>query len=306
MSARDFSGIRTDSELPDPFQVRPPENVSAFLDEFVCSTASKLNELERLALNGESPANDQEHVATARRILHNIKGDAGILGIDDINEFCHQAEFALEELADHARTDMLLRARDWLTAATTHLAHPTTAPASDPVETPAKSPVETPVRTDVQTADITQSPARNKKTIKCLIVEDDFTSRKLLQIYLTGHADCDIAVNGREATEVIRQSLANHEPYDLLCLDINMPEMNGQEALKIIRQIEKEHGIEGLDSVKAIMTTSMDDRKNIMDAFRSGCEAYIPKPVQKAALLEQLVKLELIEKGINRHESTDC
>lgn len=133
--------------------------------------------------------------------------------------------------------------------------------------------------------------------MKCLIVEDDFTARKLLQIYLSDYADCFIAVNGHEAVEAVRQALDEAQPYDLICLDIMMPEMNGHKALEAIRRLEKEHGIGGLDGVKVIMTTALDNSKNIIGAFRKGCEAYIVKPIRKEKLFEQMEKLGLFTKS---------
>lgn len=132
--------------------------------------------------------------------------------------------------------------------------------------------------------------------MKCLIVEDDFAARKLLQVYLSDYADCFIAVNGHEAVEAIREALEEGESYDLICLDIMMPEMDGHKALEAIRQVEKEHGIGGLDGVKVIMTTALDDSKNIMGAFRTGCEAYIVKPIRKEKLLEEIKQLGLLAK----------
>ena len=130
--------------------------------------------------------------------------------------------------------------------------------------------------------------------MKCLIVEDDFAARKLLQVYLSNYADCFIAVNGHEAVEAIREALEEGESYDLICLDIMMPEMDGHKALEAIRQVEKEQGIRGLDGVKVIMTTALDDSANIMGAFRTGCEAYIVKPIRKEKLLEEMTKLGLL------------
>lgn len=131
--------------------------------------------------------------------------------------------------------------------------------------------------------------------MKCLIVDDEFAARKLLQVYLSEYADCFVAVNGQEAVEAVREAFVKEEePYDLICLDIMMPEMDGREALEAIRQIEKEHGIGGLDCVKVIMMTALDDSKNIMDAFRTGCEAYIVKPIRKEQLLQEIRHLGLL------------
>jgi len=73
-----------------------------------------------------------------------------------------------------------------------------------------------------------------------------------------------------------------------------MPNMDGREALKLIRQIENEHGIGGHDGVKVIMTTALGDSKNVMESFREGCEAYIVKPVEKDKLFEEIGKLGFI------------
>lgn len=130
--------------------------------------------------------------------------------------------------------------------------------------------------------------------MKCLIVEDDFAARRLMQRYLSSYGNSDIAVDGNEAVEAFRQATDEKELYDLICLDIMMPEMDGREALETIRQIEKEQGIGGLDCVKVIMMTALDDSENIMGAFRTGCEAYIVKPIRKEQLLQEMKKLGLL------------
>jgi two-component system, chemotaxis family, chemotaxis protein CheY len=63
--------------------------------------------------------------------------------------------------------------------------------------------------------------------MRCLIVEDDFVGRKLMQKYLSDYGECDVAVDGEEAVEAFRQAVENETPYDLICLDIMMPNMNG-------------------------------------------------------------------------------
>ncbi len=131
--------------------------------------------------------------------------------------------------------------------------------------------------------------------MKSLIVEDDFTSRNLIQIYLADMGPCHVAVNGREAVEAVTESLNERQPYDLICLDIMMPEMDGIEALVAIRELEKEKGVEGLDGVKVIMTTAKGRSEDIFDAFNTGCEAYIIKPVKKSELIAEIQELGLIE-----------
>jgi two-component system chemotaxis response regulator CheY len=130
--------------------------------------------------------------------------------------------------------------------------------------------------------------------MKILIVDDDFTSRRILLKYLSEYGTCDVAVDGKEAVEAFKMALDEDDSYDLVFLDIMMPELNGQEALKQIRQIEIQNGKFDLDGAKVIMTTSMDDAENIKTAFREQCEGYIVKPVDKVKLISKLTKLELI------------
>ena len=131
--------------------------------------------------------------------------------------------------------------------------------------------------------------------MKILIVDDDFVCRKVLDKFLSEYGECDIAVNGKEALEAFKLSFESKEPYDLICLDIMMPEMNGQELLKKIREFENENAVLSLDATKVIMTTALDDHENIKMAFREQCEAYIVKPVVKEQLIQKLRELELVK-----------
>ncbi len=128
-----------------------------------------------------------------------------------------------------------------------------------------------------------------------LIVEDSFVSRTVLQHLLEPYGDIHVAVNGKEAVEAVQVALDNGKPYDLLCLDIMMPEMDGQQALEEIRKVEDTHGIAGLDCCKVVMTTALSDAKNIMKSFRNQADGYLTKPYEAEKVKEELVKLELMK-----------
>lgn len=135
-----------------------------------------------------------------------------------------------------------------------------------------------------------------KSGLSVLIVEDDFASRKALQLFLSGHGECMVVVNGKEAVEAFEDALDTGRPFDLICMDIVMPEMDGHETLKRIRQIESERRIFGHDGVKVIMTSTNDGSGDIFGAFREGCEAYIVKPVLKDRLFDEIEKLGLFNR----------
>lgn len=130
--------------------------------------------------------------------------------------------------------------------------------------------------------------------MKTLIVEDDFTNRLLLQELLKEYGPTHGAVNGREAVAAFHQALAANQPYTLICLDILMPEMDGQTALRQMRQLEKANNIFSSDGAKVIMTTALEHPKDVIAAFSGLCDAYLIKPIDKAKLLATLRSLHLL------------
>jgi len=130
--------------------------------------------------------------------------------------------------------------------------------------------------------------------MKSLIVEDDFTSRLLLQTLLSRFGPCHVAVNGKEAVDAFRLTQKDGAPYDLICMDIMMPEMDGQEALHQIRKAEMAQGILSTSGVKVIMTTALDRPKDVFDSFFELCDDYLVKPIDAARLIETLSRLGLV------------
>jgi len=130
--------------------------------------------------------------------------------------------------------------------------------------------------------------------MKSLIVEDDFTSRLLLQAILSRFGECHIAVNGREAVEAFGAARASGRGYDLVCMDIMMPEMDGHSALEAIRKAEMEEGVSSGLAAKVVMTTALDSVKDVAAAFRGLCDAYLVKPINSAELIEQLREFSLV------------
>lgn len=130
--------------------------------------------------------------------------------------------------------------------------------------------------------------------MKALVVEDEFKSRTLLQRILSRYGECDVAINGEEAVEAFVHAWKEGEPYDLITMDIMMPEMDGQQALKDIREMEKKAGVEESHMVKVIMTTAYDLQEEKDEAFEWGCTEYLVKPIDKSRLMDILKKYSLL------------
>ena len=130
--------------------------------------------------------------------------------------------------------------------------------------------------------------------MRILIAEDDFASRKFMVRFLSQYGECDITVDGLEAVDAFMMALDNNEGYDLVCLDIMMPALDGYQTLKAIRDIEKERDIPEEKRAKIVMTTALNEGRNVTKAFELGCVAYAGKPIDQEKFENVLRKLELI------------
>ncbi|HXE98580.1 MAG TPA: response regulator [Dongiaceae bacterium] len=136
------------------------------------------------------------------------------------------------------------------------------------------------------------------RDLKVLIVEDSDLQADVLESIL---ADLGIdkvtkAVNGVHALKYYEEALRNGAPYSLVFLDIVMPEMDGQEALKQMRVLEKAAGIGKNDRATIIMITSLSSPADMITALIEGdCTDYVVKPVAESILRIMLVKYGFIE-----------
>ena len=126
-----------------------------------------------------------------------------------------------------------------------------------------------------------------------LVIDDDPVCRKGTELLLADFCECTFAEDGKLGYQKFLEALDDGKPYDVVTLDIQMPEMDGHETLEAIRKTERELAIEGLDGVKIIMTTSQEEPEHVFGAFREGCEAYVIKPTA-GKLYDEMVKLGLL------------
>ena len=73
-----------------------------------------------------------------------------------------------------------------------------------------------------------------------------------------------------------------------------MPEMDGQQVLRAIREFESARGVPGCDRAKVIMTTALGDRENVVQAADSDIAAYLLKPIDRQGLMEEIRSLGLL------------
>lgn len=131
--------------------------------------------------------------------------------------------------------------------------------------------------------------------MRILIAEDDLISRKYISKLLSQYGECDITVDGMEALDAYLLSVKEEKPYDLICLDIMMPKVDGVRILKAIKTLEKQQNIPLEKRAKIIMLTALSDKEYVDKTFELGCDAYATKPIDADKLKEVLQKLELIK-----------
>ena len=100
---------------------------------------------------------------------------------------------------------------------------------------------------------------------RVLVAEDNPSNYKLVEVLLRRDYDLVHAVNGAEAVELFRTQGA-----DLVLMDITMPNMDGLQALKKIR--------EGDPNAKVVMCTAMGQESMVVDAIKSGARDFVVKP----------------------------
>jgi two-component system chemotaxis response regulator CheY len=121
---------------------------------------------------------------------------------------------------------------------------------------------------------------------RVLVVDDDILNRKLILEILKGKAACDVAADGQEALIAYARSVKTKRPYQVILLDVSMPEVDGMEVLKSIRADEAKRGIPLGTGIPIIMVTA--HKEFFMNSFSTGCDDYILKPFSPSALLEKV------------------
>jgi two-component system chemotaxis response regulator CheY len=130
--------------------------------------------------------------------------------------------------------------------------------------------------------------------MKILIVDDDLFNCKLLQSILENYGPCSIAMSGGSAIQLFEEAMEKQEHFDLVCLDIMMPEKDGYETLREMRALEQDKALQLNKRSRIIMVTALEEQENKTKAFYENCDGYLVKPVERKLLEEMLGKMKLI------------
>jgi two-component system, sensor histidine kinase and response regulator len=124
---------------------------------------------------------------------------------------------------------------------------------------------------------------RNLGPLKILLAEDSLVNQKLAVALLTAHGhDVTVVGNGREAVATVA-----HERFDVVLMDVQMPEMDGLEATAAIRGRERLHG--GHVPIIAMTAHALKGDREL--CLQAGMDEYVPKPIRSDQLFETIESL---------------
>jgi two-component system chemotaxis response regulator CheY len=267
-------------------------------EEYLAECRDHLDRVETdlMAMEKGGAELDEELIHRVFRAVHSVKGGAGFFELVKVRELAHRMEEAMAQIRSRKIVPtphvvrVLLDAADRLGEL---LDDPGVSNEADITEVVGSL-------TGLCTH---QSPAaqghvggggQHGMPLRVLLVEDNFASRLLLQSFLSRYGECHIAVNGREAVEAFNSALERGQSYDLVCMDIMMPEMDGREAVRRIRAMEEARGILSTYGTKIIMTTAVDEIKDVVLCFKELCDAYLVKPIDLSKLVGHLRAYRLV------------
>jgi chemotaxis protein histidine kinase CheA len=265
----------------------------ALAGDYLAESRENLDAIEAdlLAMAQGGASLDEEQINRVFRAVHSIKGGSGFFNLAKIGELAHKMEDVLSLIRSRKlaptpqRVQVLLRATDQLK---TLIRNVGTSNLSSVTESVAAL--------DGICAGDSSEPHQPREAgrLRILVVEDDFASRLVLQSFLSRYGECHVAVNGTEGVEAVRSGLQHGRSYDLICMDIMMPEMDGVDAVRQMRALEEECEIFSTSGAKIIMTTAITDIKSVIRCFKVLCDSYLMKPINLADLLSQMKSYRLI------------
>lgn len=126
--------------------------------------------------------------------------------------------------------------------------------------------------------------------LKMLVADDELNNRILMSKLLERYGTVDQVIDGQEAVEAFAMAHSEQMPYDMIFMDIMMPNLDGHQAVQAIRSREAALGLVSMNEVKIIMVTALDSPKEVMNAYyNDGCTNYVTKPITQQKL-DQLMQ----------------
>jgi two-component system chemotaxis response regulator CheY len=127
--------------------------------------------------------------------------------------------------------------------------------------------------------------------MKILVVDDESVSRRKMQQIMKSFGDCVAVASGAEAVAAFKEAWDRWAPFDVITLDVCMPDMDGTEVLFEIRRMEAAHDVFAQNRVKIIMVTAQSDKSTVVTSIQAGCDDYVIKPFDPDTVHKKVIRL---------------
>lgn len=131
--------------------------------------------------------------------------------------------------------------------------------------------------------------------MKILVVDDEKHSADLLAKILSPWATVELALGGREGLTLFTRALDHQVPFDLIFLDIVMPDLDGHQVLEGIRRIETQRNLR--KETPVIIATVKEDGPTVLQSFAAGAQYFFTKPYDRQAIMDMLQEQGLLKPG---------
>lgn len=144
--------------------------------------------------------------------------------------------------------------------------------------------------------------------MKILIADDDHLIRTMLEAILSPYAELHMAADGAGAVEIFRANLQErNDEFDLVIMDLNMPRMDGHDAMREIRNLETRYGVLPIDMCQVFVLTAGDEKDIVVDSIlKVEVTAFLKKPLDCRELFQALVDCELLTQDLVEAKGMQC
>ncbi len=130
--------------------------------------------------------------------------------------------------------------------------------------------------------------------LKILVAEDDEANRKFLSKLLAKFGEVTVVADGFQAVKSYMQAMDDKEPYQLVCLDVMMPRIDGYKALDAIRDLENKNALTAGERAKIIMISALDEGGFDEELAGNQYDCYMSKPIDILEFEMNLKRMNLL------------
>ena len=120
--------------------------------------------------------------------------------------------------------------------------------------------------------------------MKILIIDDQTANIEYLKVLIKDYGTCDQTTDGLEGIEILKRATQSDQNYDLLLLDLTMPEVHGYTVLAEVRKMQAH--LPTQDQTKVVIVSASGDFENIKKSLREGSDFFVASPVNRKDLTD--------------------